>query len=222
MNINTQSFMDDLRQGAPWEICRTDPVAFSLDAIQRTRRPDRPILLAETGAVNDCHTGPFRYYRMDNRGVIFHDTTYPCFFAGAAGTGQIWHWGEYVDFKNLWRGFRPFADLVAGIQLDGEDFQPVDLSTPNAWVLGLNGKRHLLLWLRNKAGGWEAVLRDGLDPPRVEPFTLDLTALGVYSGNIQLYRPFFDPSGEAVLTGGKLTLPSFQNGLLVKVAVGQS
>ena len=206
-----------LDQGASWDICHTDPVAFSLDAIQRTRRPDKPVILAETGAVNDCHTGPFRYYRMDDRGVIFHDTTYPAFFAGAAGTGQIWHWGEYVDFKNLWSGFKPFADLVAGIQLDTENFQLLDLSSENVWILGLKGVSHLLLWLRNKADRWDHVLRDELETPRIEPITLNRDALGVYSGRVQIISPFQEPLGEAVLADHQLTLPAFKYTLLVRM-----
>ena len=206
-----------LDQGAPWDICHTDPVAFSLDAIQQTRRSDKPVILAETGAVNDCHTGPFRYYRMDHRGVIFHDTTYPAFFAGAAGTGQIWHWSEYVDFKNLWGGFKPFADLVVGIQLDAENFQPIDLSTEKVWILGLKGDHHLLFWLRNKADRWDHVLRDELDTPRVESITLDLTALSLNFVKVKLFSPFQEPLGLAVLTANELTLPPFTYALLVRM-----
>jgi hypothetical protein len=206
-----------LDQGAPWEICHVDPVAFSLDAIQRTRRPDKPVILAETGAVNDCHTGPFRYYRMDNRGVIFHDTTYPAFFAGAAGTGQAWFWAEYVDFKNLWGNFKPFADLVAGIQLDAENFQLLDLSCENTWILGLKGNQHLLLWLRNKADRWDHVLRDELETPLIEPIKLPLAALGEYAGSVQLLSPFQEPLGNAVLTDRQLTLPAFRYALLVRM-----
>jgi hypothetical protein len=206
-----------LDQGAPWDICHTDPVAFSLDAIQQTRRPDKPVILAETGAVNDCHTGPFRYYRMDNRGVIFHDTTYPAFFAGAAGAGQIWHWSEYVDFKNLWAGFKPFADLVAGLQLDSENFQPIDLSSEKVWILGLKGNCHLLLWLRNKADRWDHVLRDELETPWIQPITLNLTALGTHSGQVQLYSPFQEALGKAVIYDDQLILPAFHYGLLVRM-----
>jgi hypothetical protein len=114
-----------LDQGAPLAICRTDTVALSVDAVQRARRPDRPVLLAETGAVNDCHSGPFRYYVADHDGLLFHDTTYAPFFAGAAGSGHIWHWDRYVDQKNLWPGFRALADTLRDIAVDREHFEPI-------------------------------------------------------------------------------------------------
>ena len=206
-----------LDQGAPWDICHGDPVAFSVQAIQATRRPDRPILLAETGAVNDSHTGPFRFYRLDNRGIIFHDTTYPAFFAGSAGTGQIWHWDHYVDQKNLWPYFRPFADLVEGIALDAEGFERVDLSTDRVWVLGLLGERHLLLWLRDKADSWHAVLRDEIEPGEIEALTLDLGALGVQAGRVALHWPWEEGEGNADLAKGTLWLPAFRYGLMARI-----
>jgi len=206
-----------LDQGASWDICTLDPVAFSVDAIQRTRRPDRPIMLAETGAVNDRHTGPFRFYRMDNRGIIFHDTTFPAFFAGAAGTGQIWHWDQYVDQKDLWGSYRPFADLVAGIQGDDEGFLPVDLSTDRAWFLGLRGNDHLLAWVRNKVDSWHAVLRDEIEPEILRDQVFDLTGLGISAGKVQLYWPWQEADGEAKIVAGRLRLPPFRYGLMVKV-----
>jgi hypothetical protein len=205
-----------LDQGAPWEICTLDPVAFSVQAVQCARRPDRPILLAETGAVNDRHTGPFRYYRMDNRGIIFHDTTFPAFFAGAAGTGQIWHWDQYVDEKNLWRYFRPFADLVSGIQLDGEGLTPVDLSSDRVWFLGLLGKHHLIAWVRN-ADCWHAVLRDETEPGLVENPVFDLRTLGVKGGETVLHWPWEEGDGKSTLTDGQLCLPSFRYGLMLRI-----
>jgi len=205
-----------LDQGAPGSICTVDPVAFSVDAVQRARRPDRPIMLAETGAVNDRHTGPFRFYRMDSRGIIFHDTTFPVFFAGAAGTGQIWHWDEYVDQKNLWPQFRPFADLIDGIALDAEGFRPVDLSTQRAWMLGLLGRAHLLLWVRNRADSWHAVLRDEMEPGPLPPQAINLAPLGVTGGTVERYAPWRDSAGGATLDGSMLRLPMIRYAAMVR------
>ncbi|HHX43836.1 MAG TPA: cellulase family glycosylhydrolase [Chloroflexi bacterium] len=206
-----------LDQGAPWRICTVDPVAFSVDAVLRARRPDRPVILAETGAVNDRHTGPFRYYRADYRGILLHDTTFPAFFAGAAGTGQIWHWDRYVDEKHLWHAFRPFADLVAGIALDAEAFRPIDLSTEDAWILGLLGRTHLLLWVRNRADSWHAVLRDEVAPAALAPQDVDLTPLGVTDGTIESYAPWHDDTVGAALDGGTLHLPAVQYAAMVRI-----
>ncbi|MCL2285357.1 MAG: glycoside hydrolase family 5 protein [Firmicutes bacterium] len=153
--IDSQQVHRYLDQGAPYEICHNDPVAFSVDAINTARRPDKPVLLAETGAVNNIHTGPFRFYRWDDRGIIFHDTTYPAFFAGAAGSGHIWHWNDYVDNKNLWRYFSPLAQIVEGVNFAAEAFEVVDYSTNNVYFLGLKGEGTFLGWMRNKADTWQ-------------------------------------------------------------------
>jgi len=206
-----------LDQGAPWDMCHYDAPAFSKDAVERARRPDRPVLLAETGAVNDGHSGSFRYYRADHRGIIFHDTTYPAFFAGAAGTGHIWHWDGYVDNKNLWGAYRPFADLVAGVKLDEEQFRPFDLSSDTIWAFGLTGKEHVLLWVRNRADSWYRVLRDGQEPGILRGQRIDLGKVGVQSGEATTLFPWREESGRARLTGGALELPPFRYGVLVRV-----
>ncbi len=209
-----------LDQGAPWEICALDPVAFSIAAIQQARRPDRPIILAETGAVNDRHTGPFRFYRIDERGIISHDTTYPAFFAGAAGVGHIWHWDQYVDNKNLWGQYRPFADLVADVALDEENFQPVDFSTDRIWFLALRGRRYLLAWVRNKTDNWHDVLRDERDPEQIAGLSIDLAPLGIVGGQAQTCSAWPEDAGAARLDGGRLVLPPFRYGLMVKIFLG--
>jgi len=206
-----------LDQGAPWAVCHHDGPAFSKDAVERARRPDRPVLFAETGAVDDGHSGPFRYYQSDHRGIIFHDTTYPAFFAGAAGTGHIWHWDQYVDCKNLWGAYRPFADLVAGVKLDQEQFQALDLSSDALWVFALLGKEHLLLWARNRADSWYRVLRDDMEPEVLRSQRVDLTELAVREGEVTTIWPWGEDTGRASLKAGVLTLPPFRHGLLVKV-----
>ena len=169
--------------------------------------------------MNDAHTGPFRYYRSDDRGIIFHDTSFPAFFAGAAGTGNCWHWEEYIDQKCLWSGFRPFADLVDGIQFDAEGFETFDLTTEHVWFLGLKGSRHLLVWVRNKADSWYAVLRDGRNAPLRRDQEFDLGRIGVRGGEVEVFRPWRDARGQARLTGGLLHLPSFRYGLMLRISL---
>ncbi|MCY3023121.1 MAG: cellulase family glycosylhydrolase [Planctomycetota bacterium] len=207
-----------LDQGAAYKIC-SDPVAFSIDATNVARRPDRPILLAETGGVNDNHTGPFRFYAADHRGIIFHDTTFPAFFAGAAGTGQIWHWDCYVDQKNLWPAFKPFADMLAGVQLDQEDFKPADLSNDKAWCLVLRGKKHVLVWARNKADRWDLVLRDGQEPPLLKNMSFDLAPLGLKGGTLTVSSQWPEMLTGAKLDAGQLSLPPFRYGLMAKIVL---
>ncbi len=211
-----------LDQGAPLEICRTDTVALSVDAVQRSRAVDRPVLLAETGAVNDCHSGPFRYYGADHDGLVFHDTTYAAFFAGAAGSGHIWHWDRYVEQKNLWPGFRALAEALSGIAVDRERFETLFLSRDPYWCLGLRGRTVALLWLRNRADRWDHVLRDDCMPPRIDDARIELS---VFAGTVvraELFRPWpQDAVGLAVIDGTRLILPSFQHGLICRLHLDQ-
>ena len=207
-----------LDQGAGLTCCQTDPVAMSVDAVQRARRSDRPIILTETGAVDDCHTGPFRYYRWDDAGLIFHDTTYPAWFAGAAGSGHIWHWDVYVDQKNLWPGFRALADAIRGVAVDREEFTAVDLSTPACWCLALRGRTVTLAWIRNRTDRWDLVLRDGQPPVRLTDISFDLCAAGQTPQTVRLFRPWpQDGLGEPILLENRVSLPAFQHGLVMRI-----
>jgi hypothetical protein len=201
-----------LDQGAPFEICRTDPLEFSLDAVRRSRRADKPIILTETGAVNDCHVGPFRFYPADHDGLIFHDVTYPAFFAGAAGSGHIWHWNQYVEPKNLWRHFRPLTAAIDGIQLDAENFVASVIPSDRAWILALTGKNHSLIYVRNKADRWDYVLRDGQTPAPVTGLTLPSGAAAA----VQTFWLMDETPAPARIENGAIVLPPFVHGCVLR------
>ncbi len=209
-----------LDQGARLEICHTDPVALSIDAVQRARRPDRPILLAETGAVNDNHTGQFRFYRVDHDGLLLHDFVFAPFFAGAAGSGHSWFWEHYVEPHNLWHHLAPMRAFVNGLQLDAEDFEPHDLSTDDAWILALAGRQHVLLWVRSRADRWDRVLRDHTPAPVVDGMTVDFSSLKIAAGGgnwIQTWPAEPMPTADPAVSDGKLKLPAFVHGLGVRL-----
>ncbi len=209
-----------LDQGTQLDICHKDPVALSIDAVQRARREDRPVILTETGAVNDNHTGRFRYYRVDQRGTLLHDVTMPPFFAGAAGSGHSWFWEHYVEQKDLWHHLAPLKQLIEGIQLDGEGFEPVDLSTCRAWILALNGRRHVLLWIRNKSDRWDKTYRDGEMPEPLPPMDLELVELGVEEGQASFVQAWPEdpvPAQMEPVCDGTLRLPGVRFGCLARV-----
>jgi hypothetical protein len=206
-----------LDQGAAIEMVRDDPVAFSIDAIRRARRPDRPVLLAETGAVNDNHTGPFRYYRHDDDGSIFADTTFPAFFAGAAGSGHIWHWDHYVDQKDLWDGYAPLARTIEGVALDREGFRPVDLSDEKKWCLALRGESCTLLWVRNRADRWDKVLRGARPAAALEGERVDLAQIGCQGARVEYSGGWREELEAATVEGGVLGLPSFRRMVFVRL-----
>ncbi|MHC4512060.1 MAG: cellulase family glycosylhydrolase [Planctomycetota bacterium] len=103
--------------GASLDVCKGPVDLMAADAIREMKnfRPAKPILLAESGAVEPSHTGPFKLYQKDKAGIILHDVIFAPFFAGAAGTGQTWHWDHYVAANDLWFQFDRFAETVKGI-----------------------------------------------------------------------------------------------------------
>ncbi len=231
-----------LDQGAGLDICKSDTVALSVDGVIHGRRDDRPVILTETGAVNNSHTGPFRYYRWDEDGLIFHDTTYPAFFAGAAGSGHIWHWDQYVDQKNLWPGFKALAQVIDGIAIDQEYFRTIDLSTDKYWCLILKGRTCTLGWLRSKYDNWDRILRDRKIPMPINA-VVDFNKIIYNLDNVELFHPwpddgtgqsqhwiyhgepeFFDNDffctdkvDKATIVNSTIKFPEFYHGLLFRI-----
>jgi len=153
--------------------------------------------------------------------LIFHDTTYPAFFAGAAGSGHIWHWDCYVDDKNLWGGFRALAEAIQGVAVDREGFVAKDLSTPEYWCLILQGRSCTLGWLRNRASRWDYVLRDDREPGLIAGAAVDFGALGITPQAVEVFHPWpaEGPSGR-VETAGTVRFPPFRHGLVFRVRHG--
>lgn len=202
-----------LDQGARYKECH-EAVLGSIDAIRRTAQKHRPVLLAETGAVNNNHTGLFRFYRWDDRGIIFHDTTFPAFFAGSAGTGHEWHWESYVDQKNCWPQYKALADLIEGVAIDQEQFVTQDLSTEKLWCLALVGQKHTLLWLRNRSDTWMASLRDRQEVVPVENVEITLPK----AGRVDNVTSCWAEAVEAVRVDGvRLSAPMVRAGMMVRV-----
>ena len=149
-----------LDQGAPYEDCRNSAIEVVKSAFEIIKS-DKPVFLAETGAVNNCHSGPFKFYVNDDRGILFADTVYTPVFLKSAGTGNIWHWDErYVEFKNLYPMFKPIKELVTGVDFEKEGFAAMDLSDERVFLLLLKGKTVTLGYIRNKDDNWKKVLRD--------------------------------------------------------------
>lgn len=206
-----------LDQGCAYEICHHSPVAFSIDALNQIKREDKPILLAETGAVNDCHTAPFRFYRWDNRGLIFHDTTYPAFFAGAAGSGQIWHWNEYVDTKNLWRYFKPLAEITKNIDFGEESFISEEHSTKDTYFLMLRGQKNILGWIRNKSDTWENAFIFQEQPVAIKEEIFDV---GLKEEKARLFNVigcWEDEGGKLELQNNALKLKNLMHGIVFRI-----
>jgi hypothetical protein len=90
--------------GAQFEVCHAPMDIICSSAVKDllAYHFSKPVLLAETGAVEPHHAGPSKYYAKDTAGILLHDILFAPFFTGAAGTGMSWHWESYVHKNNLW------------------------------------------------------------------------------------------------------------------------
>jgi len=146
--------------GAPLEICHGPVDVLAAAAVRELLhcQPRKPVLLAESGAVEPGHSGPFKLYGKDSAGMLLHDILFAPFFAGAAGTGQAWHWDSYVDRNNLWYHFGRFAEAIKDIDPAAERFEPNELSHPRLRIYALNGAQTFLAWCRDARNDWQSEL----------------------------------------------------------------
>lgn len=148
-----------LDNGAKLDICKSNIIDLIRDGINRVAEKDKPTLLSESGAVNDCHSGPFSYYTNDKQGIIFCDCVYTPLFCGAADCGNIWHWdARYVDNHKHWRLFKPIYELCREIEFDKEDFCSEIIEDQDTILLLLRGKSVTIGYLRNKNANWQTLL----------------------------------------------------------------
>ena len=156
-----------LDAGADLDVCRKamDVVAASAVREMLARRADCPAVLAEVGAVEANHAGPFRHYAKDREGTLLHDALFAAFFAGSAGCGQFWHWDhQYIDGNNLWWQFRRFATAVEGLDPVAERFRPFYTESRRLKMYGLRGKSVSVVWCRDKQSTWWDELELGKKP----------------------------------------------------------
>ena len=178
--------------GARYPICHEPVDVLAADAVRTLLawEPHRPVLLAESGAVEPGHSGPSKLYAKDKEGIILHDVLFAPFFAGAAGPGHCWHWGEFVDRNNLWHHFARFAEAVKNVDVPGERFKTMQIETPRLRVYVLKGQRTTLVWCRDRENTWRTELEAG-QPPAPVKASLDLT--GLASGSATVKGRAFDP-----------------------------
>lgn len=179
----------------------------------------RPILLAETGAVEAHHAGPSKLYEQDRQGLLLHDQLFAPFFSGAAGPGHAWHWDFYVAKNDLWYHFGRFARAVAGIDPPAEQFEAQQIPHPRLRVYALLGQHTLLVWCRDSACDWHSELDLGLAPGPVRQAVLDLGAVSAgLAGEAEVYDPWTDVETRIPLQNGRAALPEFTRSLVVRIS----
>ncbi|MBI4657360.1 MAG: cellulase family glycosylhydrolase [Verrucomicrobia bacterium] len=207
--------------GAAYEVCHGPVDILAADAVRTLLgwNPDRPVLLAESGAVEPRHTGPFKLYAKDRDGIILHDVLFAPFFAGAAGPGHCWHWGEYVDRNNLWHHFARFAEAVKSVDAPAERFRPFQIEHPRLRVYALKGEKTTLIWCRDSESTWRTELEQNQRAESVRSAKLDLAAVFGSGGplKIRAYDPWQNRWSELKPAGMVLDLPEFARSLVLKL-----
>ena len=208
--------------GAKLEVCHGPMDLLAADAVREllSQQPGRPVLLAESGAVEPSHSGPFKLYNQDTNGVLLHDVLFAPFFAGAAGPGHIWHWDAYVARQNLWWHFGRFAEAVRDLDPPAEHFQPRMLPHPRLRVYVLKGRHTALLWCRDPQNTWRHELGERRAPDPVEDAVLDVGPLNLGNTSARLYDPWENRWTNAALEADQLRLPVFKRSLVVRLALG--
>jgi len=115
-----------LDPGAKMEVCHGPMDIIASSAVEEllSYHLGKPVILAETGAVEPNHAGPSKYYPRDTAGILLHDILFAPFFSGSAGAGMSWHWESYVHKNNLWYHFKRFNEVIKGIDPIQEEFVP--------------------------------------------------------------------------------------------------
>ena len=209
--------------GAALEVCHGPVDVLAADAVRELLawHPERPVILAESGAVEPNHAGPFKLYATDRQGIILHDILFAPFFAGAAGPGQCWHWDQYVDRNNLWHHFGRFAAAVKDLDPPSEQFQPRMLPHERLRIYALAGRQTILLWCRDAQNTWQTELRDDRKPELLTKVTLDLAQVLAKQtiAETRVYDPWENRWTDARIEGQTLVFPEFSRSLVVRIGL---
>jgi hypothetical protein len=206
--------------GARMPVCHGPVDMLTAEAIRELLavEPGRPALLAESGAVEPNHTGPFQLYEKDDAGVILHDVLFAPFFAGSAGCGHCWHWNVYVDQNDLWWHFGRFSRAIEGIDPAAEQFEPMMIEHERLRAYVLKGKTTMLLWCRDKETTWQSELARGEPPREVEGAVVDLQDLVPKgTGVARSYDPWQDHWQDGSVNNGQLELPPFTRSIVARI-----
>jgi hypothetical protein len=210
--------------GASLEVCHGPVDVLAADAVTTLIgfNPGKPVLLAESGAVEPSHSGPFKLYERDKAGIILHDVLFAPFFAGAAGPGHCWHWDNYVAKNDLWWQFGRFARAVKDIDPPAERFRPIRIEHPRLRIYALAGQHVLLAWCRDTQNTWQTELAESKEPKRLTGQTMRLPA-GIVpqgSGRVRIYDPWTNAWSEGGITNSELLLPPFARSIVVRIEQG--
>jgi hypothetical protein len=202
--------------GAKMEVCHAPMDVICASAVRdlKAYSISKPVLLAETGAVEPNHAGPSKYYPRDTAGILLHDILFVPFFCGSAGTGMSWHWESYVDKNNLWFHFGRFKEAITDIDPVRESFVPQFKESGELRIYTLKGKKTTLVWVRDKRSDWQTELDKGIAAPVISNTSLPLDG-SVKS--IDIYDPWTNKHSIGTVKDGSILLPDFRRSLVVRL-----
>jgi len=207
--------------GAQLETCHGPVDVLAADAVTVLLgfNAGKPVLLAESGAVEPSHSGPFKLYEQDKAGIILHDVLFAPFFAGAAGPGHCWHWDGYVAKNDLWQHFGRFAQAIKDLDPPAEQFRPVRLEHPRLRIYALSGRHTFLAWCRDTENTWRTELAEGRAPESLKDLSIRLPAdlAGQNSPRVRIYDPWVDAWSDGRIENGKLPLPALGRSLVFRI-----
>lgn len=207
--------------GARMEVCHEpmDIICSSAVSEIKSYNPVKPVILAETGAVEPSHSGPSKFYPADTAGILLHDILFAPFFSGSAGAGMSWHWESYVDKNHLWYHFGRFHNVIEDIDPVAENFIYTKFEIDRLRVYSMRGSKTKLLWIRDKNNTWQSELRDGKAPELITGQDMDLKTPGIdnTSGPIEIYDPWQDKWTTVKAEGSIIVLPDFRRSLIVRI-----
>jgi len=204
--------------GAEMEVCHAPMDVICASAIKDLQafHVGKPIILAETGAVEPRHAGPSKYYPKDTAGILLHDILFAPFFTGSAGAGMSWHWESYVHKNNLWYHFGRFTEAIKGIDPVREGFVPEFTESPAFRMYLLKGRQTSLMWVRDKASTWKTELENGIPPTVIK--NAKVRVPDARNANVEVYDPWINKWTTVTATNGSITLPDFKRSLVIKVS----
>jgi hypothetical protein len=212
-----------LDPGAKMELCHSPMDVICSSAIDEimSYNPGKPLMLAETGAVEASHSGPSKLYPLDTAGILLHDILFAPFFSGSAGSGMCWHWESYVDKNNLWYHYGRFSEAIKGINPITERFVPSRSESGDIRIYRLKGTKTTLLWLRDKRNTWQSELKDGQPPLLNSGIKIDLKSFGIRESpdKIEAYDPWKNTWEKITTADMTISLPDFKRSLVVRIAL---
>lgn len=202
--------------GAEMAVCHAPMDIICSSAIKDLRAydQDKPVILAETGAVEPNHAGPSKYYVRDTAGILLHDILFAPFFTGSAAPGMSWHWESYVHKNNLWFHYGRFNEAIKGIDPVRESLNPIFAETDQIRIYTLKGNQTSLYWIRDKKNNWKSELDQNIPPSLIKNIILDL-----HEGKIaEIYDPWTNKWNKVKIKNKSITLPDFKRSVIVKVS----